>query len=286
MYRLPQVMINPGQLIEGHQKIKEKCLTCHVPYKGIGNDKCISCHKLSEIGKESMYQTLKNNRTGKILFHKGLANQKCSGCHTDHKGRYPEASVNSFNHEMLGTANRNNCNNCHGKPLNDLHKPLSSACHSCHKTAGWKTDLSFDHEMIHGADKRNCAGCHKKPDNDYHQFIKSNCGKCHNLNKWKPSSFDHSTYFRLDSDHQTTCKTCHQNNNFNTFTCYGCHEHSERNIKAEHNEEGIYGFNDCAGCHKSGDKYGINMNGNEGGRLNQKENNKAREQHHSEEDDD
>ena len=76
-------------------------------------------------------------------------------------------------------------------------------------------------------------------------------------------------HFTLDQNHNTTCNTCHSNNNYSSFTCYGCHEHSERKIIAEHNEEGIYNISNFASCHKSGNEHDIKSNS-----LNENERNK------------
>lgn len=44
------------------------------------------------------------------------------------------------------------------------------------------------------------------------------------------------------------------NNDYTSYTCYGCHEHSRSNIKEEHVEEGIYEYENCVECHLSGDE--------------------------------
>ena len=125
--------------------------------------------------------------------------------------------------------------------------------------------------MIIGAEKNNCAYCHNNPRDTFHQQVKENCDKCHSTNQWKPSTFDHSNYFLLDENHNATCNTCHTNNNFNAFTCYGCHEHTESNIREEHHENGIYNYNNCATCHKSGNEHDIRMKGKSNLELNDSE---------------
>src|SRR6188768_370309 len=54
MYHFPHAMLNPGELVDGHQKLNENCLACHNPFWGISNEKCITCHKLADIGKDSL----------------------------------------------------------------------------------------------------------------------------------------------------------------------------------------------------------------------------------------
>ena len=46
------------------------------------------------------------------------------------------------------------------------------------------------------------------------------------------------------------CETCHKNNDYSRYTCYGCHEHSQAKIRAEHVEEGIRDFENCVECHR------------------------------------
>ncbi len=245
-------MINPGELIEGHQNLNNKCLACHKPFSGIANEKCISCHKLSEIGKNI------KGKENKPLFHQQLANEECSSCHIEHLGIFPENSLSGFKHELLSISIINNCTSCHNKPLDNLHSQVSTNCNTCHQTQSWKSSISFNHDAL--LNKNNCTACHQKPKDNYHNLINENCDKCHTTNKWVPSTFDHSSYFRLDQNHNATCITCHTKNNFTSYTCYGCHEHTESKIISEHNEEGIYTISNCASCHKSGNEHEIKSN--------------------------
>lgn len=275
MFLFPHTMLNPGELVAGHQELNGKCLACHNPFYGISNEKCIACHKLSDIGKDSLMNDT-NAPNEKPLFHKNLSNQKCASCHTDHKGVKPEISLSSFDHEMLTGIMVSNCNSCHVQPPDTLHKQVTTTCRNCHNTKDWKSSVLFNHDMIQGENKNNCTSCHKSPDDTFHQQTKDNCNKCHSTAKWKPSTFDHSTYFLLDRDHDATCNTCHVNNNLNAYTCYGCHEHSEGKILEEHNEHDIYNFSNCVSCHKSANKHDIRMNEEPRQESNQNELNKVR----------
>lgn len=252
MVYYPHAMISPGELLKDHQKLNSECLSCHIPFGGISNEKCISCHKLSNIG------SYKKGEQVKPIFHQQLSNQKCNSCHTDHQGIFPEKTVNSFKHELLSLAIINNCNSCHSKPDNILHKQVTSNCNSCHQTTGWKSSILFNHDLL--LNKNNCVTCHQKPSDNYHNSIKDNCSNCHSTSKWIPSTFNHSAFFVLDQNHSTTCITCHTDNNFSSFTCYGCHQHTKSNIVAEHNEEGIYNIDNCASCHKSGNEHDLKGN--------------------------
>ncbi len=267
--RYPHTMLNPGELVQGHQDLKEKCLSCHTPFSGVPNDKCIACHKLADIGKETTALGATSVSNSKIAFHEKLANQQCTACHTDHNGLNPESSLSGFNHEMLSAEMANNCIGCHQKPGDKLHGQISANCKSCHNTNGWALATKFDHAMLQGVEKNNCAGCHQSPGDAFHGSIKDNCDKCHSTDKWTPATFEHSSYFVLDENHDAKCAVCHLANNYNNYTCYGCHEHTESNIRGEHNEEGIYNFTDCVSCHRSGNEHDIRSNGKDGERRNE-----------------
>lgn len=272
-YFFPHAMLNPGKLAEGHQNLNNKCLSCHTIFSGIASDKCISCHKLSDIGKDSLQGNDSTGNKVKSLFHQHLAAQECTSCHTDHKGIRPVLLISSFKHEMLSQSILVNCTSCHNKPDDKLHNQVTANCGSCHSFSGWKSAGTFNHDMILGTDKNNCTSCHQKPADAYHRSFTTGCNRCHGTSKWVPSTFDHSSYFQLDQNHTASCNTCHSTNNFITYTCYGCHEHSESNILSKHNEEGIYNITNCASCHKSGNEDEI-RNGNE---SNQNERNNVRE---------
>jgi hypothetical protein len=75
--QFPHATISPGELTEAHQKLNNECFSCHNPLRGIASEKCISCHKLADIGKK-----LGGNQN-KPLFHLQLSNEKCSSCHSE-----------------------------------------------------------------------------------------------------------------------------------------------------------------------------------------------------------
>jgi hypothetical protein len=263
-YWYPHTMLNPGELTQGHQKLKDKCLACHTPFEGISNTKCISCHKLSEIGK--------NDSSTKAVFHKSLSAINCTSCHSDHIGINPSKALKNFNHALLPESSISNCATCHTKPADNLHKRLSFDCKSCHNTNGWKSSVVFNHTMIEGTGKNKCNDCHKNPADAFHADLKDNCSKCHGTNKWVPSTFNHSSYFILDKNHNAKCTVCHTSNNYKAYTCYGCHEHTQSKIIQEHNEEGISNINNCVSCHKSGNEDDIRMNGERKKKNNEREN--------------
>ncbi|CAM2883026.1 cytochrome c3 family protein [Flavobacterium frigoris] len=148
-----------------------------------------------------------------------------------------------------------------------FHKNLQNqdciSCHSEHKGLNSKLGLSkFNHLFLNKNDQKNCVNCHSQPKNELHNQIDNSCVSCHLTSKWKPSTFKHDNYFVLDRNHPTDCKTCHNTtakNDFKSYSCFRCHEHSINSIRKEHLKEGITNFTNCVLCHKSGDDDDIRM---------------------------
>lgn len=249
---LPQIMITPGHLSKKHQALYRTCLSCHIPFSGASASKCIECHQTATIGLDSIGRVTNS----KVLFHKNLQNQDCMSCHHEHKVRDAKITSGVFNHSLLSLSNQANCVGCHTAPKTLSHQSLlSNNCANCHITTNWKA-AAFNHKQLTAAALNNCVSCHKAPSDVFHsQNSISNCNTCHSFEGWKPSTFNHSDYFTLDGHHNASCITCHTSNNFKLYTCFGCHEHSEQNLMAEHNEHGITNFSNCIECHKSGNEH-------------------------------
>jgi hypothetical protein len=123
----------------------------------------------------------------------------------------------------------------------------------------------FNHALLLKETREQCQGCHKSPADALHKQISGNCSQCHTQERWVPATFDHDKYFLLDRDHDTRCVTCHVRNDYSTYTCYGCHEHSLSSIRRKHIEEGIRNFDNCVKCHRSADEHDIRGGEGEGG---------------------
>ena len=204
---LLQLMISPGKLIDAHAELTADCFACHTPFLGSTAEKCISCHRVAEIGIKTT-KGLKIEREKKnVAFHQKLTEEDCVACHSDHKG------VQAF-------------------------RPIGQ----------------FSHRLLEPDVEQQCDGCHANPSDGLHLKIKGNCSACHTQQRWTPATFDHDNYFRFDRAHTTECVTCHINGDYNSYTCYGCHEHSRSRIREEHVEEGIVDYENCAECHRSGDE--------------------------------
>ncbi len=203
----PRLMISPGKPIDAHAELASDCFACHTPFIGSPASKCIACHKVDEIGKITTKGLLIEKEDKNVAFHQKLIEEDCVACHSDHKGVKAFRPISHFSHNLLETTLRKQCDSCHDRPVDDLHRK-----------------------------------------------IKGNCAQCHTQDAWLPATFEHDKYFRFDRDHTTECVTCHINDNYADYTCYGCHEHSRSNIREEHVEEGIRDYENCVDCHRSGDE--------------------------------
>jgi hypothetical protein len=252
----PQVMLAPGPVVPAHAAIAEDCWACHTPLKGAASDRCVTCHKPATIGMfSSIGAPLPGGKTG---FHQQLTEADCMACHSDHAGpALTGHSPTGFSHALLVPAVRDDCASCHKAPTKPpfaaLHKAVpTSQCSQCHRTTAWKP-ASFSHRLLPPAKASQCATCHTPPMNILHKGLFGlSCGQCHNSSAWEPARFDHDRWFRLDGDHDAPCATCHAAKRFDSYTCYGCHEHKPAQTIAEHREEGIGGnISNCVRCHRS-----------------------------------
>lgn len=82
----PDLLLDPGTLMKGHQKLTKDCLSCHTPFQGVTSVQCINCHKPDAIGIKNVAGALLPKDSSRVLFHKGLSASSCVECHTDHKG--------------------------------------------------------------------------------------------------------------------------------------------------------------------------------------------------------
>lgn len=251
----PDQMLKPGRLSAGHLALEHDCLRCHTPMRGVAAASCLSCHRLAEIGRRTTAGAFLRAASGKVLFHASLANTDCLSCHALHTSARHRREV-AFEHGFLAAAVRGDCGSCHlhERPADALHERLTVRCAACHATGAWRP-ATFDHGAA--APGSACASCHRqdRPDDAMHRQVQDNCGACHGTAAWRPATFDHDRYFRFDLDHPSDCRLCHaEGGSFTEYSCYGCHEHSPARISAEHREEGIRSFDDCARCHRSAEE--------------------------------
>ena len=170
------------------------------------------------------------------------------------------------------------CYSCHAK--NDKHQgAFGQQCSQCHTTDNW-ANASFDHSKsdfpLTGAHAQvkcdqchkngdfkgtpaDCGACHAQPSFHADAFgtQSTQCATCHTGTAWTPAQFN-LTHDAIPTDHgaegQTpSCKTCHPTN-VSTYTCYGCHEHTEAQVQADHEGRSPAELVDCISCHPGGRK--------------------------------
>lgn len=150
----------------------------------------------------------------------------CLDCH-DGVDRFGE----TFNHDRFSFQ------------LTGAHDEV--ACVQCHVNARVLTDFTVT--------PQDCYSCHRNDEPHNGQFG-TDCAICHTTTAWTPAEFNGKHTFPLNHGGGATCATCHPAN-FTTYTCYGCHEHTEGRIREKHLEEGIGNFQNCMECHPTGHEH-------------------------------
>lgn len=248
-FAYPHLMVSPGPLVKGHGELATDCFACHAAGRGASPARCIGCHAVAEIGLRTTKGVPIASRTVKASFHQQLIEQDCMACHSDHQGpKLTKRSRKPFSHVLLKEV-RDGCASCHAAPRDTVHRDLKLECSQCHRSDAWRP-AHFDHDLLAPALLAACESCHRAPTDRLHRQIQGSCKACHGTQAWKPATFDHDRHFVLDRDHLAPCETCHRNNDYSRYTCYGCHEHSQAKVRQEHLEEGIQDFENCVRCHR------------------------------------
>jgi hypothetical protein len=172
----PHLMIGPGKLIPGHEKLESDCFACHAPLRGAASGHCAACHKPAEIGRLTSAGMPTQNPLTKVAFHQELLNQDCVACHSDHAGVKRFRQQGRFDHALLRTAMREECQSCHKAPGDSLHRQITGNCGRCHEQRAW-VPATFDHAEYFELDRDHdtrCITCHVG--NDYSRYT---CYGCH-----------------------------------------------------------------------------------------------------------
>jgi hypothetical protein len=152
-------------------------------------------------------------------------------------------------------------------PKPRFHQQLAQAdclgCHTDHQ--GARPPLSFSHALLAPAIQRQCSSCHVAPATPLHRAAGPACSSCHTTKAWTPATFDHARFFALTGDHAVACATCHVGQNYQRYTCYGCHAHTPANVRAEHDEVRATKLDNCVQCHRTASGEGGERGGGERG---------------------
>lgn len=237
------------------------CQNCHremdvvfsqVHLLSFGDD-CLGCHDgVDQYGDDFNHNVFPFQLVG------GHAEVSCTQCH-----------INAHSTADLQSAPQD-CYSCHQQ--DDEHNGDNGTdCAACHNPSDWE-DADFDHSLsafpLTGAHESTdceschvndvfegtpteCVACHAEPEEHAGKFG-TECAYCHTTVAWEPASYTGEHSFPMNhGDGDGSCQTCHPSS-LETYTCYGCHEHSEANIRGEHLEEGIFDFQNCVECHADG----------------------------------
>lgn len=199
---------------ETAQGARFTCADCHEPDRwDLPRDRCESCHR--------------DYQPEFVADHVRDWGSDCAECH-DGADRF---SRGAFDHDRLDF------------PLTGAHR--RTACKACH--ADVRALAGF------GDAQTTCVGCHRA-DDEHDGSFGDDCGACHRTERWEDATLDHE--FPLDHGEEgpIPCRTCHEERgNWESYTCYGCHEHTPARIRAEHEEEGIVrDLENCVRCHPTG----------------------------------
>jgi len=203
------LMISPGPVSKGHSEIQTDCFACHTPFVGATARKCITCHKVADIGLKTTKGKVivkKDVKKKAVAFHQMLSQQNCTGCHTDHKGIAIYRNKYKFSHDLLEHKALEKCSSCHAKPKDKVHEMASEKCLTCHVQEKWKP-ATFKHENLTKAVLEKCTSCHKRPTDKLHKQVSPKCGLCHLTEKWKPATFKHELLPKVELE---KCSNCHK----------------------------------------------------------------------------
>jgi hypothetical protein len=190
-----------------------------------------------------------------VQGHVGLATD-CFACHAPWRGATSQRCVACHKLPDIGLRTTKGAALAQSGVKTAFHQELVEhdcmACHSDHEgpKLTQRSRKPFSHALLRTDVQQRCESCHTKPVDQMHQGLTIGCAQCHTQDRWKPATFDHAKLFVLDRDHDTQCVTCHTNDDYSRYTCYGCHEHTPAKVRAEHQEEGIRDFENCVECHR------------------------------------
>ena len=235
-----------------HRQIDLGYMTAHALSFGSA---CLNCHDgVDRFDENFDHNVFSFQITGK---HVGLA---CVQCHINARG------LDDF------PVTKQDCYSCHQN--DEPHEGrFGFDCSQCHTADGW-SPAAFDHKLsnfpLTGAHvnvtceqchsngefsglSTACVACHEEPAFHAGQFG-TDCAVCHTTIAWTPAEFNGQHIFPLNHGDGATCVTCHPAS-FTSYTCYGCHEHQEGEVRSEHLKEGISNFENCMDCHPAGEKH-------------------------------
>lgn len=269
----------------GKTTMAARCLECHTDVQGeiadtstlhgslTQTDKCLTCHTEHQGSRASLTRMDDvgewHGRLGfSLAQHRQTAARRpftCADCHPP----------DTFEFDAR------DCVECHSDYQRDFiitHvRDWGEDCQACHDGVRWAAQrfdhnqtafsLAGEHEGItctecHPETRAyddfltgavTCFSCHRE-DDVHDGELGTDCGTCHGANSWEGATFDHTFPLDHGSRSASKCAICHEDGprSYQTYTCYGCHEHTLAGIRSEHLEEGINDYDNCMECHPTG----------------------------------
>ena len=280
-------------LTGGH--ITAKCESCHKGQTAGTSHLCYSCHKSNFDSVQDPNHVASNFPTTCEQCHTTTAWKPATFDHALTKfpliGKH--TTVNCAQCHTSGYTNTpTDCYSCHSADYNKTTNPnhvsskFPTTCNDCHDTNGW-SPATFNHSLTkfpltgkhtsvsctqchttgYTGTPTDCYACHASSYNNTTNpnhtaaHFPTTCNDCHTTSGWTPASFDHDgQYFPIYSGKHrgvwNTCAECHTvTNNYASFSCIDCHEHSNKaSVDREHREVSNYVYQSsyCYQCHPTG----------------------------------
>lgn len=204
VFLYPHFMVAPGPLVTAHASLETNCFACHAPLRGAVAERCITCHKVADIGLRTTAGSAVTRATPITPFHQGLTSQNCMACHSDHTSPALAQGVRAnFSHALLNPAMRETCTSCHTAPKTAVHSGATAQCTQCHSQDRWKP-ATFDHARFFVLDRdhnASCATCHTTSDRKQYT-----CYGCHEHTEAKIRS----KHIREGIPNFANCVSCHR----------------------------------------------------------------------------
>lgn len=189
----------PAPLLAAHQRLADGCASCHQPWRGPRNQRCIACHgSLDDVnphGGLDVSSTIDGLIAGRALFAGAANDLTCRSCHREHQGARVDLNVTaSFacqwchkhpsieavpehvanfmeRHEAASHAFRQPFNHHEHKLLIESHYPAIAGefrCVSCHLVAPVSPPAAEQMSLKWSG----CAGagCHLAPQDSFIQL--------------------------------------------------------------------------------------------------------------------
>lgn len=243
--------------LHGTLRNPQYCAACHSEHKGRAAN--LTNVSLASFSHNQFGFTLTRHQRD---FSGGMLN--CRSCHTfSTQANKPDSQA------VLAS-----CLDCHAHQdatfVANHRREMGNACLACHDGAdrmeGFNHASAFALTGKHAQaacvnchinnrfrdTPRDCASCHPDPQVHRGQFG-ADCSACHTTGAWRPARLlKHKFPFNHgNKGKESACAVCHPTN-YATYTCYGCHEHTQANTVREHQKERIADLQNCIKCHPTG----------------------------------